>query len=94
MRLEFSGGRARYHDPPILIMDEATSALDNETERSIIRAVEQLRGRRTLIMIAHRLSTVKNCDTLFLMEDGGLVAAGTYDELVEHSAEFRAIAVM
>jgi ATP-binding cassette, subfamily B, bacterial PglK len=84
--------RALYHKPEVLVMDEATSALDNQTERHIVDALEAIRGRHTLIMIAHRLSTVQNCDTLFMLEHGKLVAQGTYDELLAASPEFAAMA--
>ncbi len=81
--------RALYHDPQILIMDEATSALDNITERYIIEAIDRLKGGRTIITIAHRLSTVKNCDTLYLMKEGVITHSGSYDDLLKHSNEFK-----
>ncbi|MFE7060540.1 ABC transporter ATP-binding protein [Sutcliffiella sp. NPDC057660] len=65
--------RALYHNPEILFMDEATSALDNETEREIMKAIDGLRGQKTLIIIAHRLSTIKNCDIVFKMKKSELV---------------------
>jgi ABC-type multidrug transport system fused ATPase/permease subunit len=70
-------------------MDEATSALDNITEKFVIEAIERLRGDRTIIMIAHRLTTVQNCDIIYLMEESEIVAKGTYDELMESSHQFR-----
>ncbi len=73
--------RALYHDPDVLILDEATSALDNVTERLVMEAVDSLAPSKTVIIIAHRLSTVKNCDTIFFLEDGIVSAQGTYDEL-------------
>jgi len=84
--------RALYHDPDVLILDEATSALDNVTERAVMEAVHNLAGAKTVIMIAHRLSTVQSCDMIFLMEHGQLAARGTYDELVAQSASFRKMA--
>jgi ATP-binding cassette subfamily C protein len=84
--------RALYHNPEVLVMDEATSALDNQTERQFVEALEQLQGSHTLIVIAHRLSTVRNCDTLFMLDEGRLVAEGSYDELMSSSAEFRRMA--
>ncbi len=84
--------RALYHDPAVLVFDEATSALDNATERAVIEAIEALHGERTVIMIAHRLSTVKTCNTLYVLQDGRIAGAGTYDELLETSGEFRKIA--
>jgi len=86
--------RALYHDPQVLVMDEATSALDNVTEKEITRAIESLRGDRTVIMIAHRLTTVENCDMLYLMKDGRIKDQGTYDELVDKNSEFRKMALV
>ena len=81
--------RALYRDPTLLIMDEATSALDNITERVVMEAVQRIRADKTIILIAHRLSTVKTCDTIFLMDRGRLMAQGSYDELLAGNAEFR-----
>lgn len=80
--------RALYHNPAVLILDEATSSLDNATERYVMEAVERLRGERTLIIIAHRLSTVQACDCLYFLRDGHLAASGTYAELMQHSTDF------
>ncbi|WP_078428903.1 ABC transporter ATP-binding protein [Alkalihalobacterium alkalinitrilicum] len=66
--------RALYHNPEILFMDEATSALDNETEKEIMKAIDGLKGEKTLIIIAHRLSTIENCNTVFKMSKGRLVS--------------------
>ena len=85
--------RALYHDPQVLVMDEATSALDNVTEKQIIDAIENLKGERTIIMIAHRLTTVMNCDRLYLMDSGKITKAGTYQELIESSQQFREMAM-
>lgn len=84
--------RALYHDPSLLIMDEATSALDNITERDVMDAVQNIRADKTIILIAHRLSTVRNCDTIFLLENGQVASSGTYDELVAGNATFREMA--
>jgi len=81
--------RALYHDPEVLIMDEATSALDNITERAVIEAVNNLANRKTIILIAHRLTTVRRCDLIFLLDHGRVVAQGTYDELAGNSEPFR-----
>ena len=62
--------RALYHDPEILVFDEATSALDNDTESAIMEAIENFHGRKTLIIIAHRLRTIENCDLIFKVENG------------------------
>lgn len=84
--------RALYRDPDVLVFDEATSALDNLTERAVMEAVNNLGRQKTIIMIAHRLSTVRNCDTIFLLEKGRLVAQGTYDDLVATNETFRSMA--
>ena len=84
--------RALYHNPQILILDEATSALDNLTERAVMEAVHKLRKNITIIMIAHRLSTVKNCDNILLMEKGEVKEQGKFDKLIQIDDQFRAIA--
>lgn len=84
--------RALYHEPEVLVMDEATSALDNQTERQFVEALEGLQGDHTMVVIAHRLSTVRNCDRLFMLDEGRLVAEGTYDELMTTSDAFREMA--
>lgn len=84
--------RALYHRPEVLVMDEATSALDNRTEQQFVEALEQLQSDHTLVVIAHRLSTVRNCDTLFMLDQGRLVAEGSYDELMATSEAFRKMA--
>jgi ABC-type multidrug transport system fused ATPase/permease subunit len=85
--------RALYHDPEILILDEATSALDNVTERAIIDAVRNLSHRKTILIIAHRLTTVRACDELFLLERGRLKAHGPYADLRKADREFRQMAL-
>ncbi len=84
--------RALYHRPAVLVMDEATSALDTQTERQFVEALNALQGEHTVVVIAHRLSTVRHCDRLFLLERGRVAAEGTYDELLDTSATFRAMA--
>ena len=84
--------RALYHDPEVLILDEATSALDNVTEQVVMDAVHNLASRKTIILIAHRLSTVRSCDCIYMLEQGKLVAFGSYDELYEENEDFRAMA--
>jgi ABC-type multidrug transport system fused ATPase/permease subunit len=84
--------RALYHDPDVLILDEATSALDNLTERAVMDAVHNLGRAKTIVMIAHRLSTVRECDTIFMLEGGRVVAEGSYDDLIETNRQFRALA--
>jgi ATP-binding cassette, subfamily B, bacterial PglK len=83
--------RALYSEPDLLVFDEATSALDNVTERLVIDAVQKLEGTKTIIMIAHRMSTVRNCDQVVLLERGRVVASGTYDDLVAEHSGFRAL---
>jgi ABC-type multidrug transport system fused ATPase/permease subunit len=84
--------RALYHDPDVLILDEATSALDSLTERAIMKSVDQIGSRKTIILIAHRLSTVRNCDHIFFLDQGQLIAQGTYSMLFESCPQFRKIA--
>ena len=84
--------RALYRDPDVLILDEATSALDNLTEKAVMDAVHNLGHAKTIIMIAHRLSTVQGCDAIIMMEQGRIVARGTYEELLGSSTKFRAMA--
>ena len=74
--------RAFYHEREVLVMDEATSALDNETELEIIEEVKLLKGQKTLIVIAHRLSTVQHCDMIYRLECGKIIESGTPDEVL------------
>ncbi len=84
--------RALYHNPEVLILDEATSALDNLTEKAVMEAVHNLGRAKTIIMIAHRLTTVKNCDIIYLLKRGKVEAQGTYDQLIAENASFRKLA--
>lgn len=81
--------RSLYADADILIMDEATSALDSETEHAISKVVDLMKGDKTLIIIAHRLSTVRHCDCLYYMKDGRIIDSGTFEELHGKNQEFR-----
>ena len=81
--------RALYHNPKILILDEATSSLDNHTERLVMESVNNLGKEMTIILIAHRLSTVKNCDKIFLLEKGELKDQGKFEELMQSNEDFR-----
>jgi ABC-type multidrug transport system fused ATPase/permease subunit len=83
--------RALYHDPDLLVLDEATSALDNLTEQAVMEAVHNLGKRKTVIIIAHRLTTVRDCDTVLLLAGGHLVAQGPFDHLANHEDAFRAM---
>jgi ATP-binding cassette, subfamily B, bacterial PglK len=86
--------RALYHNPQVLVMDEATSALDNVTEMEITKSIDALIGDRTIIIIAHRLTTVQNCHKLYLMKSGKIVDTGDYDELVDRNKDFRKMALV
>jgi ATP-binding cassette subfamily C protein len=84
--------RALYHDPEVLVLDEATSSLDGITESAVFEAVNNVAKLKTIIIIAHRLTTVKNCDIVYLIDKGKITAQGTYDELMSSSASFRTMA--
>ncbi|MCB1122275.1 MAG: ABC transporter ATP-binding protein/permease, partial [Verrucomicrobiae bacterium] len=73
--------RALYHKPDVLVLDEATSALDNKTERAIMRSIDKLPQDLTIIMVAHRLTTVKDCDKIYVLNHGEIIDSGTYDDL-------------
>lgn len=100
--VRFSGGerqrvgiaRALYHNPDIVVFDEATSALDHATEAELTRAIDSLRGRKTMLIIAHRLSTVRNCDRVVLLAGGRVIDCGTFDELVRRNPELRRLVVL
>jgi len=82
--------RALYHNPQVLIFDEATSALDNQTEKAVMEEVNNLNKDITVIIISHRLSTVKKCDQIFFLKNGKLENQGTFDELIKLDENFRA----
>lgn len=84
--------RALYRDPAILIMDEATSALDGITEEGVMDAVHELSRKKTIIIIAHRLTTVRDCDVICLLDHGQVVMSGSYDDLKRESLWFRSAA--
>ncbi len=86
--------RALYHNPDVLVMDEATASLDNLTEKIVMEAVHNLGHRKTIIMIAHRLSTVQDCDCIFMLENGHLTAQGTYGELIKNHQPFKKMAAV
>lgn len=81
--------RALYNNPSVLIFDEATSALDNSTEKEIIDAIYGLAGFKTLVMVAHRLSTVMKCDEIFLMDKGKVIDRGSFGELLDRNTQFQ-----
>ena len=80
--------RALYRDPEIIILDEATSALDVQVEHEITEMLKQISTSKTIIAIAHRLSTLKACNKLIYMKDGAIVDIGTFEELSSHYKEF------
>ena len=84
--------RALYHDPEVLVLDEATSSLDGITEFAVLEAINNVAKLKTMIIIAHRLTTVKDCDIIYLIDKGKIIAQGTYDELMNSNASFRAMA--
>lgn len=84
--------RALYHDPDIMIMDEATSALDSHTENELIRAVEQIRKDKTLIIISHRTPILEICNTIYFIQNGKITDSGTLDELIARNLEFKEMA--
>jgi len=83
--------RALYHRPSVLVFDEATSALDQATERSVMEAIYSLEGKHTMLIIAHRLSTVKRADNVVMLEHGRKVGEGTYDELAHGHSRFQSM---
>ncbi|WP_404418444.1 ABC transporter ATP-binding protein [Marinospirillum sp.] len=98
--IQLSGGqrqrigiaRALYDDAEVLVLDEATSALDGITEKLVMDAIHDFSGKKTIIMIAHRLATVKACNCIYLLEHGRVVDQGTYEELVKKNANFQKMA--
>jgi ABC-type multidrug transport system fused ATPase/permease subunit len=98
--LRLSGGerqrigiaRTLYHDPSMLILDEATSALDGATEESVFDALRSAARARTSLIIAHRLTTVRDCDEICVVEDGRIIARGTYNLLIQSCPQFQEMA--
>jgi ABC-type multidrug transport system fused ATPase/permease subunit len=84
--------RALYHNPEVLILDEATSSLDGATENTIMESIHGLSHKKTIIIIAHRLTTLKECDVIYLLDKGQVVASGNYQELVDNNKKFRKMA--
>jgi len=84
--------RALYHDPAVLVLDEATSALDGATEQEVFKAIENIAKTKTLIMIAHRITTIQDCDVIYVMEKGKIVGTGNYNELIRTNRVFKKIA--
>lgn len=84
--------RALYHNPQVLILDEATSALDNLTERAVMEAVGNLGHKITIILIAHRLTTVRECDVIYMIDRGKVIGHGKFEDLLAESESFRKLA--
>jgi ABC-type multidrug transport system fused ATPase/permease subunit len=80
--------RALYRNPSVLLLDEATSALDGHTEEAVMKAIDSLMGIKTIIMIAHRLSTLEKCDQIYLLDKGRIVDSGKYEELIQRNPFF------
>lgn len=99
--IQLSGGqrqrigiaRALYHDAEVLVFDEATSALDGITEKYIMDAIHNLNSTKTIVLIAHRLKTVQQCDNIYLMEKGRVIDQGTYSELIKNNDKFKKMAM-
>ena len=81
--------RALLKDPPILVLDDSLSAVDTDTEHRILTALEQRRGRRTTLIVAHRLTTVRNADRILVMDDGCIVQQGSHQQLAEEQGPYR-----
>jgi ATP-binding cassette, subfamily B, bacterial len=90
-RQRISIARAVLKNPPVLILDEATSSVDNETEAAIQRSMEKIAIGRTTIVIAHRLSTVRNADQIFVLEDGTLRESGQHEQLLQNNDLYAAL---
>ena len=81
--------RALLTDPAILILDEAASALDAESERLVQETIESLHGTRTILVVAHRLSTILKADRIYVLEDGEIIESGSLEELLALNGRFR-----
>ncbi len=98
--IQLSGGqiqrigiaRALFNNPKVLIFDEATSSLDGISEKLIMEAINKFSGEKTIIIVAHRLETVRNCDSIFLLQNGEIIDEGSYDELFNRSLLFQEMA--
>ena len=84
--------RALYHSPSVIFLDEATSSLDGITENVIMEAIQNLSHKKTIVMVAHRLTTLKECDVIHLMQNGHIVDSGTYQQLVDNNKDFKEMA--
>lgn len=86
--------RAFYKEAPVLILDEATSALDGITEQAVMKAIRSCDEKRTVIIVAHRISTIRECDTILVFDNGHLVAQGSYDDLIKTTPKFVELATL
>jgi len=86
--------RALYRNPEVLVLDEATSSLDGTTEEYVLKAIHSAAQSRTVIMIAHRLNTLKDCDQIYILEKGRIIGQGKYEELISKNKKFREMAKM
>ena len=86
--------RALYNDPEVLVMDEATSALDGITENAIISALDNLSHKKTMIIVAHRLTTVQHSDVIYFLEAGKILESGAYHELIARNTKFELMTKM
>ncbi len=84
--------RALYHDADLLVFDEATSALDGNTETSVMNEINNLAKSKTIVLVAHRISTVKTCDCIYFFENGRVIDSGKYSELIERNTSFKQMA--
>ena len=88
-RQRFGIARMLYYEAEVFVFDEATSALDGITEKTIMDAIYNFTGKKTLIIIAHRLKTVQKCDKIFMMENGRIIDSGTYQYLLQNNEKFK-----
>jgi ATP-binding cassette, subfamily B, bacterial PglK len=81
--------RALYKQASVLVFDEATSALDNTTENAVMSSIDTLKGGLTILSIAHRITTVRDCDIIVELDQGRIIMQGTYEQLLDRSPSFR-----
>ena len=93
-RQRLSLARAFYRQAELLVLDEATSALDNKTEHDVMQALDLVGRRCTIVVIAHRLSTVKKCDRIYEIDQGRIIASGDFETLREVSSSFREMTML
>lgn len=86
--------RALVRKSPIIIFDESTSSLDNFAQNEIKNTIDNIKGQSTIIIVAHRLSTIKNVDKIFFLDDGKIVDQGSFDELFEKNILFRSMFII